>query len=187
MQKSQQRSWFSFFFWPIKAREFYVSNFCTVQNWTDLFSHLTKILSLVCYSASDDSPVEDDEHDGDHVAADLLHHQVDLVTLPLLLLTTGAALLLEGWSKLFTSQLSNHKQTQNGCPSFYFAIFTILGKNLIHIMQVILIGWLNEVVSFWRRKRRTMEHLWRYHSIFKKSSSKMFGMEVFNQSLVKPI
>ena len=108
-----------FFFWPIKAREFYVSNFCTVQNWTDLFSHLTKILSLVCYSASDDSPVEDDEHDGDHVAADLLHHQVDLVTLPLLLLTTGAATLLEGWSKLFTSQLSNHKHIQNGCPFFH--------------------------------------------------------------------
>ena len=108
-----------FFFWPIKAREFYVSNFCTVQNLTDLFSHLTKILSLVCHSASDDSPVEDDEHDGDHVAADLLHHQVDLVTLPLLLLTTGAATLLEGWSKLFTSQLSNHKHIQNGCPFFH--------------------------------------------------------------------
>ena len=37
-----------FFFWPIKAREFYVSNFCTVQNLTDLFFLLTKILSLVC-------------------------------------------------------------------------------------------------------------------------------------------
>ena len=76
------------------------------------------IIGLSCHSASDDSPVEDDEHDGDHVAADLLHHQVDLVTLPLLLLTTGAATLREDWSKLFTYQLLNRKQTQNGCPSF---------------------------------------------------------------------
>ena len=87
---------------------------------TDFFFSFDQdsIIGLSCHSASDDSPVEDDEHDSDHVAADLLHHQGDLVTLPLLLLTTGAATLLEDWSKLFTSQLSNHTSTQNGCPSF---------------------------------------------------------------------
>ena len=65
---------------------------------TDFFFSFDQdsIIGLSCHSASDDSPVEDDEHDGDHVAADLLHHQVDLVTL----LTTGAATLLEDWSKL---------------------------------------------------------------------------------------
>ena len=70
--------------------------YCTKFDRFILSFDQDSIIGLSCHSASDDSPVEDDEHDGDHVAADLLHHQVDLVTLPLLLLTTGAALLLEG-------------------------------------------------------------------------------------------
>ena len=149
MQKSQQRSWFSFFLTNQSKRILrFKLLYCTKFDRFILSFDQDSIIGLSCHSALDDSPVEDDEHDGNHVAADLLHHQVDLVTLPLLLLTTGAATLLEDWSKLFTSQLSNHKQTQNGCPSFYFAIFSPFcelvcrdpPKNLIHIMQVILIG-----------------------------------------------
>ena len=34
----------------------------------------------------EDKPVEDDEHDGDHAAANSLHHQVDILPPPLLLL-----------------------------------------------------------------------------------------------------
>ena len=153
-----------FSFWPIKAREFYVSNFCTVQNLTDLFFSFDQdsIIGLSCHSASDDSPVEDDEHDGDHVAADLLHHQVDLVTLPLLLLTTGAATLLEDWSKLShlnSWTVSRHRMDAHLFDLLLFHQFCELvcrdpPKYLIHSMRVILIGWLNEAVSFWRRKKR---------------------------------
>ena len=119
VQKSQQRSWFSFFLTNQSKRILrFKLLYCTKFDRFIFSFDQDSIIGLSCHSASDDSPVEDDEHDGDHVAADLLHHQVDLVTLPLLLLTTGAATLLEDWSKLFTYQLLNRKQTQNGCPSF---------------------------------------------------------------------
>ena len=116
--------------------------YCTKFDRFILSFDQDSIIGLSCHSASDDLPVEDDEHDGDHVAADLLHHQVDLVNLPLLLLTTGAATLLEGWSKLFTSQLSNHKHIQNGCPFFTCSVnwCVEIHQNLIHSMRVILIG-----------------------------------------------
>ena len=157
-----------FFFWPIKAREFYVSNFCTVQNLTDLFFHLTKILSLVCLVTllPTTHPLK-----MMNMMAIMLRQTFSTTKwtlspfrfffLPPALqhcLKTGA-----NFSHINSWTVSRHRMDAHLFDLLLFHQFCELvcrdpPKYLIHSMRVILIGWLNKAVSFWRRKKKTKEH-----------------------------